>query len=350
MKFCNEPIEKVFQMNIRENIMPTWCDAYFQFCYKFEYHTTYGYWFLFETENFYITLGADGVIKYPKPHEFPQVDYEISEQGLGEEPFYEELIFTGQHICEVKTQGSITEITFDDFSMKIYSYKENESKWFEDCARGKGEHLMPVGTHMLGKCECGGLPEIYLDAHGDFIIRCSECHKATYSNMWFKTTMDDWNTNNTPITFSTGKEVFLKTVKEQKIKSIVVSKWWFEDCGEDSCWAQEMIFEFESTKIGVSAYAIDEDYSVFSYLPNITNYNPEMYCYKIAPTQDYIEYVGCDSIYGREEMLLKIDNTNLRIGTNAGGVVISLPENKYENDGVEPQRTKLFLEETRGVK
>jgi len=340
--FCNEPIKKVFQMNLWENAMPTWCNAYFQFCYKYEYHTTYGYWFLFETENFYITVGYDGVIKYQKPYEFPRDEYEISEYGLGEKPCYEDLIFVGQRICEATTQGNRTEIVFDDFSMRIYSYKENDEKWFEDCAHGDGEHLMPVGTHLLKKCECGGSPEIYLDSHGDFIIRCANCHRATSASMWFKGVIDDWQSGNTPIIFDTGKDVFLKTVQEQKIKSIVVSKRWFEECDEGSCWAQELIFEFEKIKIGVFAYAINEEYSVFSYLANIANYNPEMYCYKIVPADGHIDYIGCDSVYGGEEMRLKLDSSNLLIGTNAGGVVISLAESKYDNDWIEPQRKRLF--------
>lgn len=45
-------------------------NSFLQIKYNFEYHTTYGLWYLFETENHYITVGYDGVVKYKKPYEF----------------------------------------------------------------------------------------------------------------------------------------------------------------------------------------------------------------------------------------------------------------------------------------
>ena len=68
--FCNEPILKVFKLKLKETLQPKWCNSLLQITHKFEYHTTCGLWYLFETENFYITVGYDGVVKYEKPHEF----------------------------------------------------------------------------------------------------------------------------------------------------------------------------------------------------------------------------------------------------------------------------------------
>lgn len=141
--FCDEPIQKVFKMKLKEELQPEWCNSLLQITYKFEYHTTYGLWYLFEMDNFYITVGYDGVVKYQKPYEFSKKQYDIEIIGDGETPCYEDLIFTGQHIRSVENHGNYTLICFDDFSWKLYVYGENDDKWFENRSYGRGTSLFP---------------------------------------------------------------------------------------------------------------------------------------------------------------------------------------------------------------
>jgi hypothetical protein len=48
--FCDEPILKVFKLELKEALQPKWCNSLLQITHKFEYHTTYGLWYLFETK------------------------------------------------------------------------------------------------------------------------------------------------------------------------------------------------------------------------------------------------------------------------------------------------------------
>lgn len=339
--FCDEPILNVFKLELKETLQPKWCNSLLQITYKFEYHTTYGLWYLFETENFYITLGYDGVVKYEKPYEFSKEQYDIEIIGDGETPCYEDLIFTGQHICAVENRGYYTLISFDDFSWKLYVYDENDDKWFENRSYGHGDEIVPVGVHLLKKCSCGGKPEIYFDHVDDFFVRCSSCHSSTYSNMWFKESMDAWNQGDTPITAATTDEYFDETVSTQKIKRIVVSNRYLEMCDEDSCWAEELIIEFEDTKIGVSNTRLGEDSSKFVFSNQITNYNEEIYSRIIQPTFGEIKYLDRYEIWGREEMTLILDDTKLTISTNGQELLLGLAE-PHENDFVVAKRDKLF--------
>ena len=339
--FCDEPIKKVFKLELKEDLQPKWCNSLLQITYKFEYHTTYGLWYLFETENFYITVGYDGVVKYQKPYEFSNEQYEIDIIGDGETPCYEDLIFAGQHICSVEEKGNCTLISFDNFSWKLYVYGENDEKWFKNRSYGRGDEIVPVGVHLLNKCSCGGNPEIYFDHVDDFFVRCSSCHASTYSDMWFKESMDAWNRGETPISSFTTNEYFEKTVSTQKIKRIVVSNRYLEMCEEDSCWADEIIFEFENTRIGVRNTRIGEDFSKFVFSNQITNYKQEIYSHVIQPTFGEIKYLDLYEIYGDEEMTLVLDDTKLTISTNGQELFLSLAE-PHENNFVVAKRDKLF--------
>ena len=66
---------------------------------------------------------------------------------------------------------------------------------------------------------------------------------STYSNMWFKESMDAWNKGDTPIIAATTDEYFDETVSTQKIKRIVVSNRYLEMCEEDSCWVDKVIID-----------------------------------------------------------------------------------------------------------
>lgn len=341
--FCNEPILKIHELILQENLRPERSDALFQITNCFEYHTTFGYWYLLETENFYITVGYGGVIKYKKPYEFSQEEFIISTTEKDDAPMYEDLIFTGQRICAVEKQGDYTLISLDDFSWKLYVYDENDDKWFENCSYGSGDEIVPVGVHLLKNCSCGGKPEIYIDHVDDFFIRCGSCHSATYSNMLFKKCMDDWNMGNTPITLSTTKEYFEKAVSTQKIKRIVVESDGLEMLDEGSCRADGIIVEFENTMISLRNTRLGEDSSKFVFGMPLARYNKNLYSFTIYPTVGELKFLHYDKIYGDEEMVFVLDDTKLNILTDGIQLFLSLAE-PHENNFVVAKRSKLFCE------
>ena len=340
--FCSEPIKKVLQLEIKEELQPNWYNSLLQITHNFEYHTTEGFWILLETDNYYITIGYDGVIKYPKPYEFPAEKFDVSEVGDGETPCYQEMIFVGQRICDVAIVANVHTIYFDNFKLKLFAYDEKDEKWFEGRLFTHGDELVPVGVHLLRKCACGGQPEIYLDGVDDFFIRCKECHASTYSDMWFKTSADAWNKGKTPINVLTDSEYFTKTIKEQKIKRILVSNRYLEESDETSCWTEEIIIEFENVRIGVQNSCLGEEKSKLCFSYNITNYNPDIYSRIVAPTTGEIKYLSTVDMYGREEISFELDDTRLTISANGQELFISLAE-PWENNFVIPKRNKLFI-------
>lgn len=194
---------------------------------------------------------------------------------------------------------------------------------------------------MLKNCPCGGKPEIYIDRVDDFFVRCSSCHASTYSDMWFKESMDDWNRGDTPITDFTTNEYFERAVSTQKIKRIVVSNSCSKMCEEDSCWADELIIEFENTKIGVENIRLGEDFSKFVFSNQITNYNKDIYSLVIQPTFGELKYLDCYEIYGHEEMVFVLDDTKLTISTNGQKLLLGLADT-HENNFAVAKRSKLF--------
>lgn len=339
--FCQEPIIKVMHLEIKEALQPKWYNSLLQITHSFEYHTTDGLWILLETENFYITIGYDGVIKYEKPYQFPLDKFDINNAGDGETSCYQEMVFVGQHICEVTTIANVITVCFDNFNLKLYTYTEKDEKWFEGRGFTHGDEIVPIGTHLLKNCSCGGQPEIYLDGVDDFFIRCKKCHKSTYADMWFKVCADAWNKSNTPITALTDTEYFDQTVKQQQIKRILVSNRHLEPCEDDSCWAEEIIIEFETVRIAVQNSCLGEEKSKLCFSYNITGYNAEIYDHIICPRVKELKYIDKYDVYGREEMLFELDDTKLTISANGQELFLSLAES-WENNFVEAKRKKLF--------
>ena len=151
----------------------------------------------------------------------------------------------------------------------------------------------------------------------------------------------DWNKRNTPASACTTYEYFKETVATQKINRIVVSNRYLEMCEDDTCWSEEVIIEFENTKIGVSNIRIGEDFSKFVFSNQITNYNKELYSCVIQPTFGEIKYLDCYEIYGCEEMTFALDDTKLTISTNGQELRLSLAE-PHENNFIVAKRNKLF--------
>jgi len=335
--FLNEPIRAIYSLELSDACKPKECDALLVVAHRLEYHATCGYWYLFETDSFYVTVGYDGVVKYEKPYDFSAERYEISPLGMGDGSEYEDIIFVGQHICSVENVG-YTLVSFDDFALRLYTYGE---EGLQICSsRGIGDKAVPVGSHLLKKCSCGGNPEIYLDSQDDFFIRCDRCHSRTAADMWFGRAVDAWKRGDTPFAAEVSRENFDKAVKEQSIKRILLCDESLEECGEDSCRAEEIIIEFERVCFLVSGFGLGEDESRLC-IGDISGYNSELYSRIISPDEGEIEYIGVNTVYGREELILLLRDRRLTISANGRELELDL-EKPYEYGGEAVKRGRLF--------
>ena len=194
----NEPIINVFELFYNDNFEQEWQNAYLRVTDSFEYHVTEGYWLLFETENFYVTVGYDGVQKYKKPYVFSEEKFEWWYNGDEEWTDYRKTIFEGRIIHSVNPQDCYQEIHFDSFSLKHYTYGENDEFFVNEEWLNNDEKIMAVGSHLLKPCECGGKAELLIDEQSDYAVRCSSCHKQTCFKMILKEQVEAWNNGDSP--------------------------------------------------------------------------------------------------------------------------------------------------------
>ena len=68
--FCDEPILHVYQRMYCEDKEQPWHNAILRLTGSFEYHATEGYWLVFQTVHFVISLGYDGVQVYNNMADF----------------------------------------------------------------------------------------------------------------------------------------------------------------------------------------------------------------------------------------------------------------------------------------
>ena len=341
-KFCDEPIKTVLSLSFKDSLQQKRHNSYLKIYYKLEYYMTEGCWILFETDNFYITLGYDGVLKYKKPYEFSIEKYEMNIFGDGENPSYEDSIFIGQHICAVEKEAYCTVIRFDDFCLKLYACEAKDERWFYMHPPGLGDLPVPVGVHLLKKCHCGGNPEIYLDHVGDFFVRCRNCHSATLADFRFCGVVEEWNKRNTPYNVTTSAEYFDEAVSTQKLKRILASSMDIAILDDNSSvWTDCVIAEFEKSMFIIKDVSVDDDNMDFVF-GSVLDYNKEIYSYVIKPTFGELKYLKIyDDISGVKEMAFELDDTKLYISTSGDSLFISLAE-PYENNFVVAKRDKLF--------
>lgn len=195
--FCDEVIKRVYERRAREEAGKH-CDAYLQLEGDLEYHVTYGYWLIFETEHHAISLGADGVkIWNSLSDACPNSDEleDLSDIEYWVHP--EHTLFVGEHIQTIRRNNVYWEIHFDHFPMRLYPYdntKQKDSR-FTWLRLGIADYKpMAVGNHFLTrKCACGGEGEIIIDYVHDYFVRCKKCHASTWASMCLIDAIKDWN-------------------------------------------------------------------------------------------------------------------------------------------------------------
>ena len=320
----NEPIIKVYELEYKEEILQDWQNAYLHTIGAFEYHVTEGYWMLLETENHYATIGYDGVNIYKKPYFFPEDKFEWWYNGDENYTDYVDTLLSGQRIHSVESGDGCQIISFDDFKLILYVYYENDN--FDNFLKNfdAGVNIIAVGGHLTKKCECGGDAELLCDNHGDFAVRCSTCHRATYFDMILKNQIDEWNNNDTPCEIDTGNEILkqlLTDKKEIKYLSLSSRNGEFEMYNNNSYNCESIIMEFDDTRFLLSAERIFSNRFDFTGC-EISGYNRAHWSKVIRP-MNKITFLKEENHNDRKILQFKMDNLNLLIEATCRGLLVS---------------------------
>lgn len=328
VEILNEPIKKVLKLEYTNKYHQDWHDAYLHTIGAFEYHVTEGYWLLFETENYYVTVGHDGVQTYKKPYTFPIDKFNHWSVSDDEWTDYRETLFVGQKIHSIEQNEDYQSIYFDDFKLNLYIYGESDEFNIYTGTFGDGVNVMAIGGHLLKKCECGGKGELLIDERSDYAVRCKECHKATYFDMILKDQIEAWNTDDTPCIIDTGRETLQELLKKQgKIKYIALptQKHTFEWIDDSFCVCENAIIAFEDTYFMLSWQRVCGN--KFDFTGSIiTNYNHDIWSGEIK-SADYIIFVREEEDFeGRKTLRFKLDDVDLLIAADPHGLEVALDE------------------------
>lgn len=338
----NEPIIKVLELQYKEEYLQEWHNAYLHTTGAFEYHVTEGYWLLFETENYYATIGYDGVQKYKKPYEFPTEKFDLWGVSYEEWTDYQDTLFANQKIHSIEKHENFRTIYFDDFKLDLYVYGENDTFSVHSASFGDGINVMAVGEHLLQKCKCGGKAELLCDEHSDFAVRCKDCHRATYFDMILKDQIDVWNNGDTPCFIHTGAEKLKELLKTQKIKYIALSSesGELEMVDETFCYCFNVMICFENAIFMLSSEKVKGfDFNFTG--RKFTDYNKKFWTNVIKPTESILFVGEKEDNAGRKILHFMLDDTDLFIKAIGYELAVALDE---VTSPLSTKRKKLFCD------
>ena len=340
----NEPIIKVFELEYSETLMQNWQNAYLHTIGAFEYHVTEGHWLLLETENYYATIGFDGVQTYKKPYVFPEDKFEWWYNGDEEWVDYKDTLLSGQRIHSIEAREDYQIIYFDDFELRLYVYGKADRFNYDRGTYDDG-NVMAVGGHLVKKCNCGGKAELLCDWRSDYAVRCSVCHMGTWFDSILKDQIETWNDGNTPCVIDTGYEKLTQFLAEKKeIKYLALSSrdWEFEQYDDISCGCANIMMAFEDTFFLLSSQKRDSEKYDFNG-SIISDYNREFWKNVIRPI-DKISFIREESDYeGRKVLRFQLDDIDLLIEVASFCLVVSLDEAQLHLNFDKIHRKTLFV-------
>lgn len=197
--FCNEPIVQIYlgqdEYESREG-----ANSYFDCYHDLAYHVTEGYRIVLITENWAITLDANGVTKESRSH-FAARPGEYLQDGIelmqpDDEPYIhsKHTLFVGERLLKVEKKEEQFVCTFDHFSLAVIPYALNTlDRHLSRMYNWSYNHLLGFDRHLKKDCDCGGSGEILLDFVSDYVVRCKNCKKSTWAYMELQSAINDWN-------------------------------------------------------------------------------------------------------------------------------------------------------------
>ena len=193
--FCSEKIIAVYQ-SFSESFDDDG-DLFLDCCYDMALHLLGRDRIVLETENYYISLQADGVFLQNKNGSIESItrDGEWLDESSAHD--YESILFPGERLLSVKSVANGYELTFDNFVLQLVSHKDESTFPPSDGAYDRWMR----GTERLitRKCKCGGTGKLICDFVDDYRIECDRCYTSTYASQTPHDAIDDWNAGKTPL-------------------------------------------------------------------------------------------------------------------------------------------------------
>lgn len=311
--FCDEPILHVYQRMYYEDKEQPWHNAVLRLTGSFEYHATEGYWLVFQTVHFVISLGYDGVQVYNNMADFCIDDELLPLSDIEDWTHTEETLFVGERIHSVSREDRCWTVIFDHFSLKLYGYHEETVKAIGRYDSDIYDHIpLVVGSHLLNrKCACGGEGEIFLDSVSDYLVRCKKCHASTWAEVFLISAIEKWNNGETPIRLDTSAERFFAKVHEQPIRYIALEDQGLWYATEHSCETNRVIIMFDDECFLVASYTIGEYKSSLDFR-QCSRHNKNQFSHTITPRSGHIQFLKAKDSMG-ECLYFLMDNTILTI-------------------------------------
>lgn len=199
--FCDEEIVAVYRGR-RENDDIVGAKSFLDCYHDLAYHITQGKRIVLETENYYISISFDGVVKenktvliteYEKPGEWLDPFVHLDD---GEPPWvdYEVTLFVGERLLSVENKEEGFELTFDDFVLKVIRHPLNDADFPSLQKDNHRSYNYVLGSERhLKRCDCGGKGVLLLDFVSDYVVRCEKCKRATWAQMTAQDAIEEWN-------------------------------------------------------------------------------------------------------------------------------------------------------------
>lgn len=297
--------------------------AFFCFSPMIEYRVTDGYRMVFQTENDFISIGADGVTRY-ETMPFMSPDYDISEVDCideqGSTEGLETTLFVGERLLQVDKQEDRFVLSFDDFTMYLYPYTIDRF-WYEPNATDWP--IKGFERHLARRCECGGEPELMINCLSDFYIRCSKCHQSTRTSHELRSAINEWNSNEIETVVRTPAERFAEHIHEP-IKYIALDA--HSVCYDENQWdCNEIIVAIGNTLFKIEGQRVAEDQYDFKF-EELSDYNRKQKPYFIlAGEEEPIHFIRTEHEPGHDAVMrFSIGDRPILITAEEDGVMIGI--------------------------
>lgn len=274
--FCNEPIQKVWYLEERQENRNHW--EYLMFFFRLGYYVTDGHWLVFQTENHFISMGADGVHLYDSKEQLEKPELELTDDDWYGIPGYlseDTLAFVGERILNVTKTEDGWDVEFDHLKLALIPCTEDDFHW-----SSYYNYIPYLGiSHNLKKCKCGGDAELMYDHVEDYYIRCSKCRKTTYADYRLSKVVKDWNAGKCPCKHDLTPFENFCLHWDKPIRKVVVRK----DAvgfGTDHFFCEDMILLYDDLYFRPQSLYIPMDQCVFT-ASELSGYNPEHWPYEM---------------------------------------------------------------------
>lgn len=344
--YCEEPILNVWYLESRQTDDYNWdfTDYHFDVAYYAAGETR----LVFQTENHYITIGADGVRTWNDKEEFvtPGLGlynyddwYDDDEDSDDDDDTKEEykdlkilseevLYFQGERIINVTNKEDGWLIEFDHFSMMLYPRTEKEQPW------SSYYNFLPYKKldHKLKRCQCGGEARLMVDQVDDYYICCASCFRSTYADYRLAVVVERWNNGDCPVEEDhTPFECFFRR-KDKTIKDIFIPRN-ARYLNPDHISCDEPILQFDDTAFELTSLFIPGDRSIFNIVYQLSNFNPEIWPNRIELNEgeDGFRFVSLGKEKRNEVLTLTTGKRNIVITALPNILDISLQPREGED-------------------